>query len=105
GAGHRRPQRRGPGRPAVRPGRPGPRAHGAPARAAPGRDRPGPRRPPTADRDEDFYDLLDASRRALRQREYALALTLIERAAALRPDDRTVAQNLRRLRQLTSRRG
>jgi len=57
------------------------------------------------DSDEDFFDLLDASRRALRQREYDDALGLIERAHALRPDDRTVAQNLRRLRQLTSQRG
>lgn len=49
---------------------------------------------------EDFYDLLDDSRTALRSKDYGRALSLLERAQALQPNDRTVEQNIRRIRQL-----
>lgn len=51
----------------------------------------------------DFYDLLDLSRRALRSKDYGEALALLERAQALRPGDRMVLQNIRRIQQLQSR--
>lgn len=49
---------------------------------------------------EDFFDLIDQSRTALRAKDYGRALDLLERAHAQRPDDRTVEQNIRRIRQL-----
>jgi len=52
-----------------------------------------------------FYDLLDLSRRSLRSKDYGEALALLERAQAIRPDDRTVVQNIRRIQELQSRVG
>lgn len=48
----------------------------------------------------DFFKLVDDSRSALRNKDYATALGLLEQAQSLRPDDRTVDQNIRRIRQL-----
>jgi len=52
------------------------------------------------DQPADFYELLDASRAALRSKNYAETQRLLLAAAALRPDDRNVKQNLRRLDQI-----
>lgn len=62
---------------------------------------PGPTEaPPQA---SDFYALVDASRAAVRSKDYAEAGRLLTEAAAQRPDDRTIAQNLRRIQQFLER--
>lgn len=49
---------------------------------------------------EDFFEVVDASRVALRSKDYASAVRLLTIAHKLRPNDRAVAQNLRRIGQL-----
>ena len=46
-------------------------------------------------RTEDYYELFEAGLEAYRKKEYAKALDTWERARALNPDDRTLAINLR----------
>lgn len=58
--------------------------------------------PPT---EEDFYDLLDEARDAMKRKDYSGAWMKLKRALRARPNDRTVLQNLRRLEQIRAAQG
>ncbi len=64
-----------------------------------------PQAPSAPEPELGFYDLLDLSRRSLRSKDYGEALALLKRAQAIRPDDRMVVQNIRRIQELQSRAG
>ena len=50
----------------------------------------------------DFFELLDRARASIRRRSFVRAEALLRRALHLRPNDRIVQQNLRRVRELKS---
>jgi len=62
-------------------------------------ERVGPTAAPAPASSDDFYALLDRGRELMRRGEHEAACAALERALALRPDDRVAQQNLRALTQ------
>lgn len=63
---------------------------------------PLPASTPAAASEDRFDDLVDASRVALRAKAYERAIEFLEQASAVRPENRTVLQNIRRIQQMTA---